>query len=81
MIRVPGGPRLGPLQPVVDGVADLGKISFGFELVYVTLEVIGPDVLDLESALFAESLAYSTLQSGPEFARWRAANPPRATTK
>lgn len=32
--------------------------------------------LDLESALFAESLAYSTLQSGPEFARWRAANPP-----
>lgn len=31
---------------------------------------------DLQSALFAESLAYSTLQSGPEFTRWRASNPP-----
>ncbi|SFF27065.1 Enoyl-CoA hydratase/carnithine racemase [Fontimonas thermophila] len=39
--------------------------------------------LDLESALFAESLAYSTLQAGPEYGRWLAAHravaPARAT--
>ena len=29
--------------------------------------------LDIESGLLAESLAYSVLQSGPEFAAWRAA--------
>ena len=32
----------------------------------------------VEEDLVAESLAYSTLQGGPEFARWRAARPPRA---
>jgi enoyl-CoA hydratase len=32
---------------------------------------------DVEAGLIAESLAYATLQAGPEFARWRAAHPPR----
>jgi enoyl-CoA hydratase/carnithine racemase len=32
--------------------------------------------LDVETGLFAESLVYSTLQSGPEFAAWRAAQRP-----
>ncbi len=32
--------------------------------------------LDLQQALVAESLAYSTLQSGPEFAAWLADRPP-----
>ena len=32
--------------------------------------------LDVERGLVLESLAYSTLQSGPEFAAWRAARPP-----
>lgn len=36
------------------------------------------DLQDLDAALFMESLAYSTLQSGPEFQRWRAANKPSA---
>jgi enoyl-CoA hydratase/carnithine racemase len=36
------------------------------------------ETLTLEGALIAESLAYSTLQSGPEFARWLAQRNPRA---
>lgn len=32
---------------------------------------------DVEAGLVAESLAYATLQAGPEFAAWRAAHPPR----
>jgi enoyl-CoA hydratase/carnithine racemase len=34
--------------------------------------------LDIEGALMAESLVYSTLQSGPEFARWLAERSPPA---
>ncbi len=34
--------------------------------------------LGLQDGLVAESLVYSTLQAGPEFAAWRQANPPRA---
>ena len=33
--------------------------------------------LDLHDGLVAESLVYSTLQAGPEFAAWRQANPQR----
>jgi hypothetical protein len=33
--------------------------------------------LGLHDGLVAESLVYSTLQAGPEFAAWRQANPPR----
>ena len=36
--------------------------------------------MPLESALVAESLAYSTLQAGPEFRAWLAAHPLRAST-
>ena len=32
---------------------------------------------DTEPGLVAESAVYSALQSGPEFAKWRAANPPK----
>jgi len=34
--------------------------------------------MPVEAGLIAESLAYSTLQAGPEFGRWRAAHPPQA---
>ena len=34
--------------------------------------------LDIHSALVAESLVYSTQQSGPDFARWIAGRSPRA---
>ena len=35
------------------------------------------DRLSVDEGLVAESAAYSVLQSGPEFASWRAAHPPR----
>lgn len=35
------------------------------------------EALDVEGALVAESLTYSMLQAGPEFAAWRAARRPR----
>ncbi len=35
------------------------------------------DAMPLADALIAESLAYSTLQAGPEFRRWLAAHPPQ----
>ncbi len=38
----------------------------------------GQHRLPIEEGLVAESSAYSVLQSGPEFAAWRAAHPPRA---
>jgi len=38
----------------------------------------GTAARDVEEGLVAESLAYSALQAGPEFARWRAARPLRA---
>jgi hypothetical protein len=38
----------------------------------------GQHQLSVDRALVAESGAYSVLQSGPEFADWRAAHPPRA---
>lgn len=37
--------------------------------------------LALSDALVAESLAYSTLQAGPEFAAWRSGRPGRARTQ
>jgi hypothetical protein len=37
----------------------------------------GQDGLSVGQGLVAESSAYSVLQSGPEFAAWRAAHPPR----
>ncbi len=37
----------------------------------------GAERRSLSDGLVAESASYSVLQSGPEFAAWRAANPPR----
>ena len=37
------------------------------------------ETMPLADGLIAESLAYSTLQAGPEFRRWLAAHPPQAT--
>lgn len=38
----------------------------------------GAEARSTSEGLLAESSAYSTLQGGPEFAAWRAANPPKA---
>jgi hypothetical protein len=40
----------------------------------------GAGQLSIVNGLAAESATYSMLQAGPEFARWRAANPPRSHT-
>lgn len=65
----------------VDALAQAGTLTAGIAHAPIAASVFtgllrATEHLDLESALFAESLAYSTLQSGPEFARWRAGNPP-----
>ena len=46
----------------------------------VTLALLlrGQHQLPIDQGLVAESSAYSVLQSGPEFADWRAARPPRS---
>ncbi|MCF1592334.1 enoyl-CoA hydratase/isomerase family protein [Streptomyces muensis] len=38
----------------------------------------GTSTRSVDDGLFVESLAYSTLLMGPEFARWRATTPPRS---
>jgi len=38
------------------------------------------ETMPLADGLIAESLAYSTLQAGPEFRRWLTANPPQVIT-
>jgi hypothetical protein len=59
------------LAPVREGVAAAPLAA----LALVQLLRHG-EQLDVESALLAESLVYSLLQAGPEFAAWRAAHPP-----
>ena len=50
-----------------------------------SLESLGftsnPFMMNDQGALVAESLVYSTLQAGPEFAEWRSANSPRERTR
>jgi enoyl-CoA hydratase len=61
------------LDPVIDTVERYPLAS----LALVQLLRHSED-LDLHAGLYAESLVYSTLQSGPEFAAWRASHPPRS---
>lgn len=63
----------------VDTAADAEELIAGIRRAPIAASVFvrllrACEGLDLESALFAESLAYSTLQSGPEYQRWLAAN-------
>jgi enoyl-CoA hydratase/carnithine racemase len=60
------------LDPILDTVARAPLAS----LALVQLLRHAED-LDIHAGLFAESLVYSTLQSGPEFAAWRASRVPR----
>jgi len=61
------------LDPLVDTIERVPLAS----LALVQLLRLGDD-LDLHAGLLAESLVYSTLQSGPEFAAWRESRPPRS---
>jgi hypothetical protein len=59
------------LAPVLDGV-DAAPLA-AMALVQLLRAGEGAEV---EAALVLESLVYSTLQAGPEFAAWRASRPP-----
>jgi 1,4-dihydroxy-2-naphthoyl-CoA synthase len=79
-VRVPLGPRTDP--PSREAVERL--VSLPFVVVGVTQGDVDPAWLlraaparSVSDGLVAESAAYSVLQSGPEFAAWRSANPPR----
>jgi len=75
----PAGSRLAPAFDVLaEGEADLAAVRATAErcpLAAATLVQVlrHGGTLDLHERLVAESLAYSTLQAGPEFAAWLAA--------
>jgi hypothetical protein len=60
------------LAPVLEGVQGSPLASLALVQLLRTSEG-----LDVEGGLVLESLVYSTLQAGPEFAAWRAAQRPR----
>ena len=59
------------LRPVLETIARVPVAALTF--VQLLRHSAG---LDIEQGLFAESLAYSILQTGPEFAAWLASRPP-----
>ncbi len=68
---------------VEDGDRTLGRIEENLAehpVAATTLALLlrGQHRLSVDEGLVAESAAYSVLQSGPEFAAWRAAHPARA---
>ena len=73
------GDWVGCTEPVVEvrKLADAAATNPHAVLTLVQLLRIGRD-LSLRDALVAESLAYSTLQSGDEFATWLTAQPRKA---
>jgi enoyl-CoA hydratase len=83
----PAGALLAPSLDVVavgeDALATLCAAIDGHPLAAATLVQLLRlgDTLDLNRRLVAESLAYATLQSGPEFAAWLAARAPAAEAK
>ena len=80
----PAGSRLAPaLDVVVESEDELAPVRASVArcpLAAATLVQLlrHGRTLDLHERLVAESLAYSTLQAGPEFAAWRAARGPAA---
>jgi enoyl-CoA hydratase/carnithine racemase len=78
----PGAARwLGCFDVVVRSDADLASVLAAVRRAPLAAQVLvqllrGSERRDVEAGLIAESLAYSTLQGGPEFAAWAAARPP-----
>ena len=78
----PGAVAAGAAALVDVVVADPGPVAAMVEAspraaVTLALTLRAAPVLGLAAGLAAESAAYSMLQAGPEFARWRAATPRR----
>ena len=76
----PAAPWLGCFDVVVHGESDLADVLGAVRRAPLAAQVLvqllrGGAARDLEAGLVAESLAYSTLQAGPEFAAWSAARP------
>ena len=79
-VDVPAAPWCDVVIP--DGSDDLEEIVAHVEstpLAATALAILlrGAEHRSLEEGLLVESACYSTLQAGPEFARWRASRPPR----
>lgn len=83
-----GDPATGGLAPACDAiVADakaavplLRAIAMSPLAAALLVQVLrAVEALPTAPALWAESLAYATLQAGPEFTRWRATHAPRPT--
>jgi hypothetical protein len=82
----------GDLEPEVEGFArrfdvrvraraELAPVLDGIDAAPLAAAALAQclragEALDVEAGLVLESLVYSTLQAGPEFAAWRAARPP-----
>jgi enoyl-CoA hydratase/carnithine racemase len=80
--------ELGSVGAIVDVVAssphevdELVAAITRFPIASVTLALLlrGRDRRTLDDALIAESMAYSMLQAGPEFAAWRSTYVPKST--
>jgi hypothetical protein len=76
------GPVLPDAVPVTDLAATLAELGDAVAAQPVASRVLVQVLrasarLSVADALVVESLAYSTLQSGPHFARWRASRPAR----
>ncbi|WP_084247645.1 enoyl-CoA hydratase/isomerase family protein [Gordonia hydrophobica] len=73
-------PRLVPVESIDAAISDIRATVTANPIATAicddVLRVNSPDV-GTRRGLTAESLAYSTLQAGPEFARWLAAQKPR----
>jgi hypothetical protein len=67
---------LAPDDPAIDAVRATAAENGIAAVAFVQLLRATADY-PVESGLVAESAVYSALQSGPEFARWRRANPPK----
>ena len=81
----PPAPWVGVADPDAAATTIAGRIAANPMAAVVLVQVLraGRGV-PVEAGLLIESLAYSTLQAGPEFARWRAGRPPpqaRSDTK
>lgn len=83
VVAIGEGPLAGVCDVLIASTAESAAIVRNVRRAPITAAVFvqllrALDLAHLESALCMESLAYSTLQSGPEFARWRAASEPAA---
>jgi hypothetical protein len=84
VIGVGAGPLAGACDVVLDDAGQLPRLAANIAaaplaaMVLVQLLRLGEELSE-PAALVAESLAYATVQAGPEFRRWQARRPDRAS--